>query len=128
MKREEDSLQIATAEWVRLRIHPSVIAHHSANERKGAAAGAKAKAMGQLAGWPDWVFIWFEGGFGSGWGEAHTFVAFIELKSKTGRISPEQKSFKEKAKLTGTDWTVCRNLDEFADCVKQWGIPLRNYN
>jgi len=124
MQHPEDALQIATAQYVQMALHPSVIAHHSENERQGARAGAKAKAKGQLAGFPDWVFMWHEGRR-FGWAEGHTIVAFIELKSAKGVLSTSQKKFKALADAMDAEYAICRDLTEFVATIKAWGVPHR---
>ena len=116
-RHPEDALQIATADYCRIALHPSVIAHHSANERKGKAAGAKAKAMGQLAGFPDWLFVWSDG--------TGTYLGFIELKSQGGVLSQAQISFHTKSLINQTNYRLCRSLDEFIAALKEWGVPLK---
>ena len=124
-KSEEDALQIATADLCRMVLHPSVIAHHSANERHGAAAGGKAKAMGQLSGFPDWMLMWTVE-----FSSRPLRVGFIELKSATGRMSSEQKDFRERidtigGNAVGAEWALCRSLDEFTATLKAWRVPMK---
>lgn len=44
-------------------------------------------------------------------------VLFIELKSKTGRQSVEQKAFEEKIKSLGFEYHIIRSLDEFENLI-----------
>ena len=113
----EDDLQIATADYCRKMIFDGVIFHHSANERHGAKAGAKARNMGQLAGWPDWVFVWSSGGLPK--------ILYVELKSPTGVLSSAQKMFRTKCDAIGVPWIECRSIDEFIATMKRYGVPMR---
>ena len=118
----EDHLQIATADLCRAILHPSVIFHHSVNEgKRGKAAAGLAKAMGQLAGFSDWIFIWTpeENNVGC------SSVGFIELKAPKGTLSDTQKDFRLRAIANGCNWAVCRTLDEFLAILKSWEIPMR---
>lgn len=122
MRRQhpEDALQIACADYCRAVIHPSVIWHHSVNEgKRGKAAAGLAKAMGQRAGWPDFVFIWDED-------DCRPRVGFIELKAPKGRISEVQEEFESQAIEIGADWTLVRSLDDFIAVVKEWGITIKS--
>jgi hypothetical protein len=118
----EDDLQIATADLCRAVLHPSVIFHHSVNEgKRGKAAAGIAKAMGQLAGFADWMFVWLPAGSNSG----IPLVGFIELKTDKGVLSDTQKEFRARVTAVGCDWALCRTVDEFLAILKLWGVPMR---
>jgi hypothetical protein len=46
-------------------------------------------------------------------------VYFIELKSETGKLSPEQKQFRNLAESHGTQYLVIRDLDTLRGIVEQ---------
>lgn len=71
---------------------------------------ALAKAMGLITGSADYVFVWPEGG---GW---------IELKSKTGSLSPAQRDFKQWCSTTGVKHAVCRSCEEVEETLRTWGV------
>jgi hypothetical protein len=119
-RRLEDQLQIATARYNRLQLHPAVIAHHSANEREGAAAGGRAKAMGQLAGVWDWQFIWPNNG-----PHPEPLIAYIELKIGKNGLTDSQKAFELRLDELGIPHRIARNLDEYVAAVKALGIPVK---
>lgn len=45
-------------------------------------------------------------------------VLFIELKSKIGRQSVEQKAFMEKVEALGFNYHLIRNLDDFIEIIE----------
>lgn len=69
-----------------------------------------AKAMGLITGSGDYVFV---GQCGGGW---------IELKSKTGSLTPQQKDFREWCSGTGVNHAVCRSLEEVVHHLKSWEL------
>lgn len=118
-RRPEDALQIACADYCHLALHPSVLWHHSVNEgKRGRAAAGLAKAMGQRAGWPDFVFVWSNGA-------PIPLIGFIELKCGRNSLSDAQETFRDQAMALGAEWALCRSLDEFIAAVKIFGIPTR---
>ena len=78
--------------------------------RSAQARYAKAKAMGLITGSADYVFVWPDGG---GW---------IELKTKTGSLSPAQRDFREWCMASGSSFAVCRSVDEVREILFEWGV------
>ena len=100
----ERDICIGFAKWCKL-FHPSVLMWHTANERKcSIQTGMKLKAMGVLAGVPDYSFI----------AESHDakyHMLMLEVKTAKGRLSPSQKAFRDR--LPGWVKFVCAHgLDE----------------
>src|SRR5687767_3288367 len=86
------------------------VPHEAAGRGKFAAIYmAKAKAMGLIKGSADFVFVWPNGG---GW---------IELKTDEGRLTPEQKAFREWCKDTGAHHALCRSVAEVEEKLFEWG-------
>ena len=44
----------------------------------------------------------------------------IELKTKIGKQSPEQKEFQKNVEAWNYQYTVCRSLDDFMKCVSDY--------
>ena len=61
--------------------------------------------MGKISGAPDYCFVSKDKSF------------FIEVKSKKGRQSDNQKMFEEWCKNKEVNYYVCRNFDECAEVV-----------
>lgn len=108
----EDALQIACKSWFDLH-HPecSLLLHHSPNEGRlfmRDRDGAKRKAMGVRAGFPDFVLLLPRGGYP---------YLCVELKSAKGRQSPSQKAYEAAVVAAGGCYRVVRSLDEFIAVV-----------
>lgn len=102
-------LRVATVEG-RLRATWTHVPHEVAGRGKFAAIYmAKARAMGLVKGSADFVFVWPNGG---GW---------IELKTRTGSLSPEQRDYKQWCFETDCNYALCRTVDEVADKLISWG-------
>lgn len=86
--------------------HKSILVH-IANERMSTPQHAnKLKAMGVIAGFPDLMLIW-EGG-----------CQLIEVKTETGKLSPKQIAFAERAaQVANHRVALVRNLGEFCALV-----------
>lgn len=108
----EDKLQIACkawfdAQWPEL----SLLLHHSPNEGKlmqHDRDGAKRKAMGMRAGFPDFIFL-----------HPNKFYSYmaIELKSAKGRQTERQKEYEQAVRSAGGKYVIVRSLDEFMRVV-----------
>lgn len=77
-------------------------------------ARTKAKAAGVRRGWPDLQFLFPDG-----------VTRYIELKSDSGTLTPEQKAFRERCAPHGI-FAVCRSVDEVATALRGWGAVLRD--
>lgn len=49
----------------------------------------------------------------------------IELKSHTGRLTPEQQNTHELLRAAGVQVFVCTTLDEVIEALREVGFPLR---
>ena len=75
--------------------------------------GTMLRAMGVKPGWPDITIAWQTRGYA------------IELKTKSGSLSPEQRDMHARLKKAGWQVAVCRSLDEVVGTLRGWNIPLR---
>lgn len=71
---------------------------------------AKELAKGLIAGSGDYVFVWAGGG---GW---------IEIKSPTGSLSPDQRLFRAWCVSRGAPFAVARNIAELQSILIGWGV------
>jgi len=109
--RFEASLQISVAEWLARFGKPGLIWFHAANERQcSMRQGAYLKRMGVKAGVPD-VCIVRPGGT----------AAFLELKSRDGRQTPEQQAFEQLCKANDSPYAIARTIDEAISTLTAWG-------
>lgn len=73
----------------------------------------KAKAAGVRRGWPDLQFLFPDG-----------VTRYIELKTATGSLSPEQRAFRDRCEPHGI-FALCRSVDDVAATLRRWGVRLR---
>jgi len=88
--------------------YPKAFITHPANERKGLAAGARAKALGQQAGTPDLVMVH----------DGRTY--WFEVKAEGGRVSKEQRYCGELIQANGGFWAVVRSVQDVQECMEEW--------
>lgn len=48
-------------------------------------------------------------------------AAFLELKSRKGRLSPAQRDFREACTAAGALWAMARTTDEAIEVLRSWG-------
>ena len=77
-------------------------------------AGAKAKALGMRKGWPDIELKHRQTGQ----------VVWIELKSATGSLLPEQREFRDECQNAEppVTWALARTLEEVERALISFGI------
>lgn len=111
-RHEEDDLQVSCIRWFDYR-YPNLrrLLHHSPNEGllvHKSADGAKRKAMGVRAGFPDLILLVPSGGY--------PYLA-IELKTGSGRQSDTQKEYQKAVEDAGGRYELVRSLDGFMSVV-----------
>ena len=79
----------------------------------GKMRGAILKGMGLKAGWPDILILYQK--------RAH----FVELKARTGTLSPEQRAVHRSIVLAGSTVATCKSVEEVKMILEVWGIPMR---
>ncbi len=94
-------------QWLRLTIDCRVSPVMN-GARLSMSQAKKAKREGMEAGTPDLFVIFADG--------PEPRVLFIECKTETGRLSKEQKAWRDDCKRYGHDYIVARSLDD----VKAW--------
>lgn len=105
----EKTIQKQVIHYCRLVPKISKIVMHFANEGKRSARyGKELKDMGMRPGVSDLFVAKMSRGYGGAW---------IELKSKNGRLSPFQINFLDDMKNEGYYTAVCRSFDECIDII-----------
>ena len=103
--------QFAVIEWVHLMHLEHIVIHIPNGGKLSPMQGAKLKKLGQRKGCSDLFIVrssgWFKG-------------LFLEMKSKKGRVSPEQKQFLADMKAEGYDTAICYGADEAISCIKNY--------
>lgn len=111
----EDKLQIACKYWFDCQ-YPQyrLLLHHSPNEgllMKHDRDGAKRKAMGMRAGFPDFIFLLPN--------KEHPYLA-LELKSAKGRQSDHQKEYQQAVEKAGGQYVIIRTLEQFMQTINDY--------
>lgn len=111
----EDKLQIACKYWFDCQ-YPQyrLLLHHSPNEgllMKHDRDGAKRKAMGMRAGFPDFIFLLPN--------RFYPYLA-LELKSEKGRQSDHQKEYQLAVEKAGGLYVIIRTLEQFIETINNY--------
>jgi hypothetical protein len=113
-KHEEADLQAQVMAFLRVALPPDAIAHHSPGEGKRTQrAQGELKRSGYQTGWPDVEIVW------------RGRVYFIELKSKHGVLSAEQRATHRRLIYCGADVMLCKSLPEVEAALREATLPLR---
>jgi hypothetical protein len=113
MKREEDRLQIAFMQWVRLQ-YPKFrdfLFHIPNGGKMSLITGSRLKAMGVKPGVADVLFMFRTSNFGGLW---------LEFKTPKGKQSVQQKEFEELSHVAQYDYQLVRTLDEAMEAFKRY--------
>ena len=109
---EEESLQKAIVQFLKLTAKPGVVYYHVPNGVSSSKrTGARMKAMGLLAGVGDLYFLLPSG-----------FSCWLELKAPKKYPTPEQKAFRDAVRASGGHWEFTRDLDDALRILKEWGV------
>lgn len=122
-RAEEDQLHIKIV-WRLKQDYPDLLVIHPANGGKRSKREAsKLKAMGVLAGTPD-LLLWWNDSFEYDNCVVHLSPGkgAIELKTEKGRLSPEQKAWRDRFFALGGKWAVCRSYEEVRFTLQEWGV------
>jgi hypothetical protein len=112
MTRPEEALHRSIVQYLAVALPAGWIFHHSRNGGMSKAENGRAKAMGAMAGFPDLVM------FGP-----HAFTAFIEIKTASGRLSPEQRGVHDMLRSMGFPVGIARSLEDVDDLLEEWRVP-----
>lgn len=106
----ERELHGYVADLLRLTARRDVLFAHVPNESpRSPRYGALLKRLGMLPGFADFIVIIK--------GRAY----LLELKTKTGRQSPEQVAFAEAAEAAGATYAVARTPEQAKGILASWG-------
>ena len=120
MRNEEHDLQCACVKWFAYA-HPELkgllFAIPNGGARSKATAG-RLKAEGVVAGVSDLILMVPRPA------PAYPYLALcIEMKTKHGYQSPEQKAWQLKVEKYGYKYAVCRSLDQFIETIENYLKP-----
>jgi hypothetical protein len=111
----EHHLQAAVAEFLSFALppHEAVFCSIPNGGKRNKATAGKLKAEGLQPGAPDLLILWKGRAIG------------LELKTRGGRLSPQQMAFSMRWTNAGGVYAVARSLEEVADLLGAAGVPLR---
>ena len=115
MINEEYRIAVALCDYMR-NAYPALIRDKHffafpAGEHRNKITAGKIKRAGGIAGVPDYILTKPCGPYA---------VLFIELKTKTGRLSPDQKTFLRTHKGSGCASVVAYGYDEAVDIIESY--------
>src|SRR3990167_8685640 len=94
-----------------------VVSYHCPNgEYRNKRAASKLKAMGTRPGVPDLCFVLPPDGR----------AAYLELKTPKGKLSKEQKHFRDEAVAAGAKWATANTPEMAADILLSWGVLVKD--
>jgi hypothetical protein len=112
----EQQLHKAVADYLRLALRPPTIWTTIGHGGGGKARGGQLKAMGMHPGWPDiLVMARFPTGM---------VLVGLELKTKVGRQSPEQRAMEQKFKDCAAWYILCRSVEEVEKALRFCKVEL----
>lgn len=125
MNQEEHNLQCACVKWFAYQ-HPELqgllFSVPNGGARSKATAG-KLKAEGVVAGVADLILLVPRVHFDEQNAISCYYALCIEMKTKTGRQSSEQKAWQLKVEKYGYKYAVCRSLDDFINTIENYLNP-----
>lgn len=113
--REED-LQRYVVQLLKLCAVRGLVSFAVPNgEARSKVTGARLKGLGVRPGVADFALV-LPGGR----------AAFLELKTPTGRPSPEQRVFRADAEAAGALYAIARTPEEVQTILSSWGVLRRS--
>lgn len=109
MKYTEHNLQVQCVHWFKLQYPKCLIASSLNGAKRNIRDGSRLRAAGMLKGFPD-LFVCEPKGIFHG--------LFIEMKSKNGQMTKEQKEIAQKLQAKGYATAICKNFETFVNLVK----------
>lgn len=117
-KTPEADAQCAIVQALRFVLPRGAIVHHSVNEvasgdRRGKTRQAILVGMGVHPGFADLIVL------------SEGRVLFLEVKSKTGRLSPAQMVFRDAVQAQGLAWGLVRTVEDALAALADNGFTTR---
>ena len=110
-KQSESSLQISCVKWLQFQYSSLVWFHVPNGGKRNIREAVRFKREGVKAGIADLILLR---------PNKTKHGLCIELKTKIGKQSPEQKEFQKQTEFWNYQYKVCRNLDEFMKTVNDY--------
>lgn len=123
MTRPEEQIQRAIVRALRIALPHGWLVHHSRNGGMSKGENGRAKAMGAIAGFPDLMVMGCL--YDIEPTAAQPFVGFMEVKTKTGRKSPEQVACIDRLLDAGFPVAIVRSVEDALATAQGWGLPIK---
>lgn len=117
--QSEHVLQMAVAQYLDRALPPDAWWTSIDSAGRGAIAGARMKRRGVKRGLPDILII------ARSAGRDDRFTLWVELKSKSGRLTAEQEAFRMMAQRAGHSYGVFRSIEDIQHCLERFHVVLR---
>ena len=122
MRRPEQTLQIAVAEFLGHALRPPTIWTAFPAGGGGKVRGAFLKAMGLKAGWPDLIVITPAIAYPAN--KTIPMVIGIELKAEKGAQTATQKAVQKAWEGAAGHYRVARTVNEVEFFLRGLGVPM----
>ena len=123
MTRHEDHIQRAIVQALTISLPYGWIVMAVPNKPRSKVAGAIEKSMGAQKGWPDLQIMGRL--IGEDPADAAPFAGFLEVKTKSGRVRPEQHEMHDRLRKCGFPVAVVRSVDDALATAREWGLPVK---
>lgn len=111
----EDALQRQIVQYLAIVLPRGWMCIHVANKPRSAVQGAREKAMGAKAGWPDLQII------------GRDFIGFLEVKTPKGVLSAKQREVHETLRALGHRVAVVRSCEDVSHALALWGVTTKEH-
>lgn len=115
----EEVIHAQIAQYLNMIVRPPSRWHtiEVSNQQSGRAAmfrQIKLKKRGVVTGWPDIAIYWVRPG--------NLQIIFMEVKSRTGKLTPKQEKLHEELKSEGHHVYIVRSVDNVTSALKSVGF------
>lgn len=114
----EGPIHRSVTDYLRRSLPAGWIVTHAANKPRSAQQGAREKAMGATAGWPDLQIL--------GPGPDGPSAWFMEVKAPGGKLSDAQRAMSDRLVDAGFPVRVVRSVEDARKAVRDWRLPTND--
>ena len=108
----EHDLQAAIVAYLRLVLPPDQVIVGISNNPRSKQTGAREKARGMVAGFPDLLLC-------------GKVVGFLEVKLPGKGLRLTQTMWAEFCHATGMNWALVHSIDNVREVLHNWGVKTR---